>query len=114
MCVLHHVLQGPGAVRSYLKEAATLGFDEIELSAGFISLPDEDLLRLVKAVKQVSMSVGARCWPLFCSWNAWRIGKHCADAGISMCDWCPIITHPAEQQMHACMVACGASAFRPF
>src|SRR6185437_7682825 len=37
---------GPDAVDHYIEEAKTLGFDVIELSAGFISLPTDSLLRL--------------------------------------------------------------------
>ena len=42
---------GPEAVDRYVKEAKELGFDVIELSAGFISLPTSSLLRLVRTVK---------------------------------------------------------------
>jgi phosphosulfolactate synthase (CoM biosynthesis protein A) len=37
--------QGPGAVQEYLRECKSLGFDVIELSTGFISLPTDDLVR---------------------------------------------------------------------
>lgn len=41
---------GPKAVEQYLAEAKALGFDIVELSVGFISLPADDLVRLVKRV----------------------------------------------------------------
>jgi phosphosulfolactate synthase (CoM biosynthesis protein A) len=40
--------RGPKAVEQYLAEAKDLGFDMVELSVGFISLPADDLVRLVK------------------------------------------------------------------
>lgn len=46
---------GAQAVERYLAEAKSLGFDVIELSTGFISLPEDDLLRLVKKVVQMGL-----------------------------------------------------------
>jgi phosphosulfolactate synthase (CoM biosynthesis protein A) len=46
---IEHVLtQGPGAVDRYIDEAARLGFDILEISAGFVTIPTDDMLRLVK------------------------------------------------------------------
>jgi phosphosulfolactate synthase (CoM biosynthesis protein A) len=42
---------GPGAVDRYIEEAKALGFDVIEVSTGFISLPTDAMLRLVQKVK---------------------------------------------------------------
>ena len=48
---IEHVLtRGAGAVEHYIRECADLGFDVIEISTGFISLPADDLLSLVKKV----------------------------------------------------------------
>jgi phosphosulfolactate synthase (CoM biosynthesis protein A) len=47
--------QGPAAVEAYLAEARDLGFDVIELSTGFISLPENDLLRLVEKVRRMDL-----------------------------------------------------------
>ena len=47
--------QGAGAVDAYLREARDLGFDVIELSSGFVSIPLEDWLRLVDKVKAVGL-----------------------------------------------------------
>jgi phosphosulfolactate synthase (CoM biosynthesis protein A) len=41
---------GPDAVDAYLKEAKEVGFDVIEISTGFISVPTSGLLRLVEQV----------------------------------------------------------------
>jgi phosphosulfolactate synthase (CoM biosynthesis protein A) len=46
---------GPDAVEHYIAEAKALGFDVIELSTGFISLPTDTLLRLVEKVKQAGL-----------------------------------------------------------
>jgi len=46
---------GPPAVESYVTEAKALGFDVIELSTGFISLAESDLLRLIERVKKAGL-----------------------------------------------------------
>ena len=46
---------GPDAVVRSIDEAKSLGFDVIEISAGFISLPTESMLRLVKMVKKAGL-----------------------------------------------------------
>jgi len=46
---------GPEAVSRYIEEAKTLGFDVIEISTGFISLPTDALLRLVEKVKKAGL-----------------------------------------------------------
>lgn len=46
---------GPDAVDRYVEEAKALGFDVIEISTGFISLPTEALLRLVETVKKAGL-----------------------------------------------------------
>lgn len=42
--------EGTGAVDLYLGECKDLGFDIVEVSAGFISVPDDDLARLTERV----------------------------------------------------------------
>jgi phosphosulfolactate synthase (CoM biosynthesis protein A) len=46
---------GPNAVDRYIEEAKALGFDVIEISAGFISLPTDSLLRIVEKVKKAGL-----------------------------------------------------------
>jgi phosphosulfolactate synthase (CoM biosynthesis protein A) len=46
---------GPQAVDRYIEEAKRLGFDVIELSAGFISLPTDNLLRLIEKVRKAGL-----------------------------------------------------------
>lgn len=47
--------QGREAVDHYIKECRSLGFDIIEISAGFITLPTGDWLRLVEKVKKAGL-----------------------------------------------------------
>lgn len=47
--------QGEDAVYQYIDECARLGFDIIEISAGFITLPTDDWLRLIEAVQEVGL-----------------------------------------------------------
>jgi phosphosulfolactate synthase (CoM biosynthesis protein A) len=57
---IEHVLtHGPAAVESYLRECKELGFDVVELSAGFITLPIDDWQRLVKKVLEFGMKAKA-------------------------------------------------------
>lgn len=47
--------QGPEAVHRYIQECRELGFDIVELSAGFISLATEDWLRLIEDVQKAGL-----------------------------------------------------------
>jgi phosphosulfolactate synthase (CoM biosynthesis protein A) len=47
--------QGDDAVKSYIRECKELGFDIIEISAGFITLPTDDWLRLIEAVQKAGL-----------------------------------------------------------
>ncbi len=47
--------QGFDAVDSYIKECARLGFDIIEISTGFITMPTDDILRIVERVQKAGM-----------------------------------------------------------
>ena len=49
---IEHILtQGPAMVPKYIHECKELGFDIVEISAGFISIPMDDILRLIKEVQ---------------------------------------------------------------
>ncbi|HET8606320.1 MAG TPA: phosphosulfolactate synthase [Gaiellaceae bacterium] len=53
---LEHVLAQRGdAVERYLEECRDLGFDLVEISAGFVTLPIEDLVELTKAVRDAGL-----------------------------------------------------------
>lgn len=53
---IEHVLtQGPGAVKRYIAECRDLGFDVVEVSSGFVSIPADDWLRLVAEVHRAGL-----------------------------------------------------------
>ncbi len=53
---IEHVLtQGPEAVDQYIRECKGLGFDIIEISSGFITIPTDDWLRLVEKVQKTGL-----------------------------------------------------------
>lgn len=47
--------QGRGSVDRYIEACKALGFDIIELSSGFITIPTDDWLRLVEKVQQAGL-----------------------------------------------------------
>ena len=47
--------QGKEAVHKYIEECKSLGFDIIEISAGFITIPTDDWLRLVERVQKAGL-----------------------------------------------------------
>lgn len=53
---IEHVLkQGPEAVKRYVETARDFGFDVVEISAGFITLPTDDWLRLIELVQKTGL-----------------------------------------------------------
>ncbi|MFW6049551.1 MAG: phosphosulfolactate synthase [Myxococcota bacterium] len=54
---IEHILtlKQPDLVDRYIAECKELGFDIVELSIGFITLPNDDLLRLVDRVQRAGM-----------------------------------------------------------
>jgi phosphosulfolactate synthase (CoM biosynthesis protein A) len=53
---IEHVLtQGRDAVDRYLRRCQELGFDIIEISSGFITIPTDDWLRLIEKVQQLGL-----------------------------------------------------------
>src|SRR6266705_5099155 len=44
--------QGADAVQKYVGECERLGFDIVEISAGFVSIPTDDWLRLIELVRK--------------------------------------------------------------
>jgi len=53
---IEHVLtQGTEAVDAYVKECKAIGFDIIEISSGFITIPVDDWLRLVDKVQKAGL-----------------------------------------------------------
>ncbi|MDA8122161.1 MAG: phosphosulfolactate synthase [Deltaproteobacteria bacterium] len=47
---------GPEAVDRYLRECKAMGFDIVEVSSGFITVPPDDLVRLVGKVRDLGMT----------------------------------------------------------
>lgn len=47
--------QGPEAVDRYIAECKDLAFDIVEISSGFITIPTDDLLRLVERVQKAGL-----------------------------------------------------------
>ena len=53
---IEHVLtQGPEVVTRYIEECKSLGFDIIEISSGFITIPPDDWLRLIDKVQKAGL-----------------------------------------------------------
>lgn len=53
---IEHVLtQGRQATDRYIEEVARVGFDILEISSGFISIPPDDIVRLVERVQQTGL-----------------------------------------------------------
>jgi phosphosulfolactate synthase (CoM biosynthesis protein A) len=53
---IEHVLTlGPEAVNWYIEECKELGFDIIEVSSGFITIPTDDWLRLVEKIQKAGL-----------------------------------------------------------
>ncbi len=46
------LLEGSEAVRSYLRECKAVGFDIVEISSGFVTLPADDWLRLIERTQR--------------------------------------------------------------
>ncbi len=47
--------QGKDAVKKYIQEVKELGFDIIEISTGFISIPTDDWLRVIEEVQKAGL-----------------------------------------------------------
>jgi len=49
------LVQGGDAVRQYVSECKRLGFDIVEISAGFVSISTDDWLRLIELVRKAGL-----------------------------------------------------------
>jgi phosphosulfolactate synthase (CoM biosynthesis protein A) len=53
---IEHVLtRGPRAVEQYIDECKRIGFDIVEISSGFLSVPHDDLVRLTERVQAAGL-----------------------------------------------------------
>ncbi|GAA0590650.1 phosphosulfolactate synthase [Virgibacillus siamensis] len=93
--------QGPEAVDHYISECKRVGFDIIEISTGFITMPADDIIRLVEKVQNAGLLAKPEIGVQFGSGGtnsveqnealgitdpsqAIEIGKRCLDAGAYM------------------------------
>jgi phosphosulfolactate synthase (CoM biosynthesis protein A) len=78
--------QGVDAVRRYLRECKELGFDILEVSSGFISVPPDDLLRLVEDVQKAGLKAKPEVGIQFGAGGASAAAELAAE-GTSDPDW---------------------------
>ncbi len=84
---IEHVLTlGPKAVDAYIEECKRLGFDIIEISSGFISVPADDLIRLTEKVTKAGLLVKAEVGIQFGAGGASAV-EELESEGTSDPDW---------------------------
>ncbi|MFD2761114.1 phosphosulfolactate synthase [Lentibacillus juripiscarius] len=93
--------QGPEAVDHYISECKRIGFDIIEISTGFITMPTDDIVRLVEKVQKAGLLAKPEIGVQFGAGGtntveqnetegitdpsqAIEVGKRCLDAGAYM------------------------------
>jgi len=69
------LMQGDEAVRRYVAECKRLGFDTIEISAGFISIPTDDWLRLIELVRKSGLKAKPEVGIQFGAGGATTVGE---------------------------------------
>lgn len=84
---IEHVLTlGPKAVDDYIEECKRLGFDIMEISSGFVSVPADDLVRLTERVAKAGLQVKAEVGIQFGAGGASAVEELEAE-GTSDPDW---------------------------
>lgn len=95
------VTQGPEAVDHYINECKRVGFDIIEISTGFITMPTDNIVRLVEKVQNAGLLAKPEIGVQFGAGGtntveqneaegitdpaqAIEVGKRCLDAGAYM------------------------------
>ena len=78
--------QGPEAVRRYVEECKVLGFDIIEISTGFITIPSDDWLRLVETVQRAGLRAKPEVGIQFGAGGATAAGELAAE-GVRDPEW---------------------------
>ncbi|MBP1949845.1 phosphosulfolactate synthase [Virgibacillus litoralis] len=95
------VTQGPEAIDHYISECKRVGFDIIEISTGFITMPTDDIVRLVEKVQNAGLLAKPEIGVQFGAGGtntveqneaegitdpaqAIEVGKRCLDAGAYM------------------------------
>ncbi|MGH8178890.1 MAG: phosphosulfolactate synthase [Steroidobacter sp.] len=85
---IEYVLRrGPDAVDAYVEEASQLAFDIVEISTGFISLPQDDLLRLVQKVRQAGMRAKPELGIQFGAGGGVTSARELAAEGVRDAQW---------------------------
>jgi phosphosulfolactate synthase (CoM biosynthesis protein A) len=78
--------QGADAVEAYIQECKSLGFDIIEISTGFISIPSDDWLRLIEKVIKAGLKAKPEVGIQFGAGGASTIEQLQAE-GVQDPDW---------------------------
>ncbi|KIE58273.1 phosphosulfolactate synthase [Methylacidiphilum kamchatkense Kam1] len=98
LCHSHNVLVSTGGfiervltmgselIDNYVNECKSIGFDIIEISAGFVTVPFDDLLRLVEKVQKVGLKVKPEVGVQFGAGGATRAEELEAE-GIKSTKW---------------------------
>ncbi|MBA2286345.1 MAG: phosphosulfolactate synthase [Ktedonobacteraceae bacterium] len=84
---IEHVLtQGPDVVQRYIEECRNVGFDILEISSGFITIPTDDWLRLVEKVQQAGLKAKPEVGIQFGAGGATTAGELAAE-GTRDVEW---------------------------
>ncbi len=84
---IEHVLtQGPEAVNRYIEECRNVGFDILEISSGFITIPVDDWLRLVEKVQKAGLKAKPEVGIQFGAGGA-SAAEELASEGTRDVDW---------------------------
>ncbi len=84
---IEHVLtQGPEVVNRYIETCRNVGFDILEISSGFISIPVDDWLRLVEKVQKTGLKAKPEVGIQFGAGGA-TIAEELESEGTRDVDW---------------------------
>jgi phosphosulfolactate synthase (CoM biosynthesis protein A) len=78
--------QGADAVRAYLSECAEIGFDVVEVSSGFLTMPPDDFLRLIERVRKAGLKAKAEVGVQFGAGGA-SPAEELAAEGVRDVEW---------------------------
>jgi len=78
--------QGPDAVWRYIEECRDMGFDIVEISSGFVTLPMDDWLRLVERVQKTGLKAKPEIGIQFGAGGASRV-EELESAGTKDPEW---------------------------
>ncbi|HYB00130.1 MAG TPA: phosphosulfolactate synthase, partial [Ktedonobacteraceae bacterium] len=84
---IEHVLtQGREAVHRYIEECRNVGFDILEISSGFITIPTDDWLRLIEKVQSIGLKAKPEVGIQFGAGGA-SAAEELASEGTRDVDW---------------------------